>query len=199
VGKEPASIATDAIETYVSESPISLEGNVESSVLSLRDTIKGGAMKSLISLIYASRSTEHFHEHEIPDLLQQVRIANAKQEFTGMLLYIGGSFLQVLEGQPEMVDAAFSKILKDKRHTQITLIANESIPERAFEGWTMMHKTLDPVEAGELIGEIDYFTSPTWLTQLDVSRAKKLLLAASLRWQMEHRTGKYRTLGGRTA
>jgi hypothetical protein len=156
-------------------------------------------MKSLISLIYASRSTESFHEHEIPDLLQQVRIANAKQEFTGMLLYICGSFLQVLEGQPEMIDAVFSKILGDKRHTEVTPIAREAIPERAFEGWTMMHKTLDPVEAGELIGEIDYFISPTWLTQLDASRAKKLLSAASLRWQMEHRTGKYRTLGGRTA
>ena len=156
-------------------------------------------MKSLISLIYASRSTECFHEHEIPDLLQQVRVANAKQEFTGMLLYICGSFVQVLEGQPETVDAVFSKILGDKRHTQIRLIAREPLPVRAFEGWTMMHKTLDPVEAGELIGEIDYFISPTWLTQLDVSRAKKLLLTASLRWQMEHRTGKYRTLGGRTA
>jgi hypothetical protein len=156
-------------------------------------------MKSLISLIYASRSAEDFHEHEIPDLLQQVRIANAKQEFTGMLLYIRGSFLQVLEGQPEMIDAVFSKILGDKRHTQTRLIARESIPERAFEGWTMMHKTLDPVEAGELIGEFDYFLSPTWLAELDVNRAKKLLSAASLRWQIEHRTGKYRTLGGRTA
>ena len=156
-------------------------------------------MKSLRSLIYASRATEYFHEHEIPDLLQQVRIANAKQEFTGMLLYIGGSFVQVLEGQPEMIDAVFSKILKDTRHTQVTQIGSESIPARAFEGWTMMHKTLDPVEAGELIGEPDYFISPTWLAQLDMSRAKKLLLAASLRWQMEHRTGKYRTLGGRTA
>jgi hypothetical protein len=116
-----------------------------------------------------------------------------------MLLYICGSFLQVLEGQPEMVDAVFRTILRDKRHTQITLIAGVSIRERAFEGWTMMHKTLDPVEAGELIGEIDYFISPTWVTQLDLTRAKKLLLAASLRWQMEHRTGKYRTFGGRTA
>jgi hypothetical protein len=156
-------------------------------------------MKSLISLIYASRSTESFHEHEIPDLLQQVRIANAKQEITGMLLYICGSFLQVLEGQPEMVDAVFSRIQRDQRHAQLRLIARESIPERAFEGWTMMHKTLDPIEAGELIGETDYFTSPTWSTELDVSRAKKLLSAASLRWQMEHRTGKYRTLGGRIA
>ncbi|HME37958.1 MAG TPA: BLUF domain-containing protein [Steroidobacteraceae bacterium] len=156
-------------------------------------------MKSLISLIYASRSTECFREHEIPDLLQQVRLANAKQEFTGMLLYISGSFLQVLEGHTEMIDSVFSRILRDERHTQVTVIAREPIPERAFEGWTMMHKTLDPVEAGELVGEIDYFQSPTWLAQLDVSHAKKLLSAASLRWQMEHRTGKYRTLGGRTA
>lgn len=154
-------------------------------------------MKSLISLIYASLSTEHFHEHEIPDLLHQIRLLNAKQEITGMLLYISGSFLQVLEGQPEMVDAVFSKILTDKRNTENRAIARDSIPERAFEGWTMMHKTLDPVEAGELIGEADYFKSPTWLAQLDPGRAKKLLAVASLRWQMEHRSGKYRTLGGR--
>jgi Sensors of blue-light using FAD len=156
-------------------------------------------MKALISLIYASRSTGDFHEHEIPELLQQVRIANAKQEFTGMLLYICGSFLQVLEGHTETVDSVFSRILNDKRHTQVTLIARESISERAFEGWTMMHKTLDPVEAGELIREPDFFLSPTWLTQLDVSRAKKVLSAASVQWQMEHRTGRYRTLGDRTA
>jgi hypothetical protein len=156
-------------------------------------------MSSLISLIYVSHSTESFHEHEIPDLLQQVRIANAKQQITGMLLYICGTFLQVLEGPPELVESVFSKLLADKRHSQLRLIAKEPIAERAFEGWTMMHKTLDPVEADELIGETAYFTSPTWLTELDPRRAKKLLLTASSRWQMEHRTGKYRTLGGRTA
>jgi hypothetical protein len=156
-------------------------------------------MKALTSLIYASQSTECFHEHEIPDLLQHARIANAKQEITGMLLYMAGSFLQVLEGPPRMVDAVFGKILGDKRHDKVALIARESIPEREFEGWTMTHKTLDPVEAGELIGERDYFNAHTGLTQLDVSRAKKLLSAASVRWQMEHHTGRYRTFGDRTA
>jgi hypothetical protein len=156
-------------------------------------------MTPLISLIYASRSTESFHEHEIPELLQQVRLANAKQQITGMLLYIGGSFLQVLEGPPELVDAVFTKLHSDKRHGQLRLIAREPLPERAFEGWTMMHKTLDPVEAGELIGETGFFTSPSWPADLDARRAKKLLLAAGQRWQMEHRTGRYRTLGGRTA
>ena len=156
-------------------------------------------MKSLVSLIYASRSTESFAEHEIPDLLQQIRIANAKQQITGMLLYIRGFFLQVLEGPPEQVDAVFSKLQGDKRHTQVRLISREPVPERAFEGWNMMHKTLDPVEAGELIGEPEYFTSPGWIADLNGRRAKQLLLAAGVRWQREHRSGKYRALGGRTA
>jgi hypothetical protein len=152
-------------------------------------------MKPLISVIYASRSTEHFQEHQIPDLLKQARLANAKHELTGMLLYIGGGFLQALEGQPELVEVVYGNILRDKRHTQLTLIARETILERAHEGWTLCHKTLDPVEAGEIIGEADYFTSGTWVTHLDALRAKKLLSAASMRWQMEHRSGKYRTLG----
>jgi Sensors of blue-light using FAD len=152
-------------------------------------------MKSLISVIYASRATEHFHEHEIPDLLKQSRVSNARRELTGMLLYIGGSFVQVLEGQPDMVEAVFATILLDKRHTQVTLIARDTISERAYEGWTMIHKTLDRVEAGELLGEAGYFASAEAVTGLDSSRAKKLLSAASVQWQMDHRSGKYRALG----
>jgi hypothetical protein len=155
-------------------------------------------MKPLISVIYASRASEHFNEHEIPDLLRQARLANAGHEITGMLLYIGGSFLQVLEGQPGIVDAVFAAIQRDERHTQVALIARDTILERAYEGWTMNHATLDPVEAGELIGEPDYFVSGAWVAQPDPARARKLLSAASTRWQMEHRSGKYRTLG-RTA
>jgi hypothetical protein len=152
-------------------------------------------MKSLISVIYASRATEHFHEHEIPELLKHARLANARRELTGMLLYIGGSFLQVLEGQRDMVEAVFASILLDSRHSQITLIARETIPERAYEGWTLLNKTLDPVEAGEMIGVTDYFTTATWVTRLEPDLAKKLLAAASVQWQMDHRSGKYRTLG----
>ncbi len=152
-------------------------------------------MKPLISVIYASRTTEDFHEHEIPDLLKQARVANAAHEITGMLLYVGGYFVQVLEGEPGLVDTVFASIGCDPRHQQLRLITRETILLRAFEGWTMSHKTLDPNEAGELIGEVNFFLSTTWLHQLDSNRAKKLLNAARIKWQMEHRTGKYRTLG----
>lgn len=151
-------------------------------------------MKSLISVVYASRATEEFHEHEIPELLKQARLANAAHQLTGMLLYIAGAFVQVLEGEAETVETAFETIRGDKRHHQIRAICKNSILERAFEGWTMSHKTLDPAEAGELIGEGDYFLSPTWIRELDSNRAQKLLSAASTQWQIERRIGKYRTL-----
>jgi hypothetical protein len=127
--------------------------------------------------------------------LKQARLSNAKHELTGMLLYNGGAFVQILEGQPALVEAMFGAIVRDKRHSQITLITKQAIAERAYEGWTMSHKTLDPIEAGELIGEPGYFTPATWVTQLDSHRANKLLSAAGMRWKMEHRTGQYRTLG----
>jgi hypothetical protein len=152
-------------------------------------------MKSLISVIYASQATQEFHEHEIPDLLKQARLANAAHELTGMLLYIAGAFVQVLEGEAGIVEEVFETIRGDNRHHHIALISRESIHARAFEGWTMSHKTLDPIEAGELMGEANYFLSPTWIQQLDSHRAKKLLSAASTRWKIEHRSGKYRTLG----
>ncbi|MEP6884478.1 MAG: BLUF domain-containing protein [Gammaproteobacteria bacterium] len=155
----------------------------------------GNSMKSLISVIYASWATEDFHEHEIPELLKHARVANAARELTGMLLYIGGAFVQVLEGEAASVDSIFETIRLDNRHAQVALIMRESILERAFEGWTMSHKTLDPVEAGELIGESSYFLSPTWVQKLDSAHAKILLNAASIRWKIERRTGKYRTLG----
>ena len=34
-------------------------------------------MKSLNSVIYASRAAAEFHEHEIPELLKEARLANA--------------------------------------------------------------------------------------------------------------------------
>jgi hypothetical protein len=53
----------------------------------------------LIHIMYASSAAPDFREHQIPDLLQRARAANEKQDITGMLLYIGGSFFSVAGGR----------------------------------------------------------------------------------------------------
>ena len=150
---------------------------------------------SLIHVIYASLATAEFREREIPDLLKQARAANEERDITGMVLYIGGAFFQLLEGETAMVDSVYAKINRDARHTKVTQIIRESILERDFTGWTMGFSTVDPSEAGKLLGENDFFNLASCVTRLDSGRAKTLLAAlGKRRWQLE-RSGMYRALG----
>jgi hypothetical protein len=130
----------------------------------------------LIQLIYTSRVSSDFREHDIPELLKAIRPANAKLQITGTLFFLGTVFLQVLEGEAHSVDCAYARVLVDKRHTQVTTISRDPIEERSFPNWTMDFATIDPVEAGEIIGDPGAFTDGARV-RLD-SRAANGLIAA---------------------
>lgn len=149
----------------------------------------------LIHIMYASSAAADFREHHVADILKKARAANEKQNVTGMLLYIGGSFFQLLEGEAAVVDSVFTKIGRDKRHGKVTQIIREPILERDFTGWTMGFSTVDPLEAGKLLGENDFFNEASCVTRLDSGRAKTLLAAlGKRRWELEH-SGMLRALG----
>ena len=61
-------------------------------------------MSALMHLIYSSAATQVFTPEDLAALLALARKKNASLAVTGMLLHIDGSFLQVLEGEPEAVD-----------------------------------------------------------------------------------------------
>jgi hypothetical protein len=150
---------------------------------------------NLIHCIYASTAESTFSESDIPALLTHARGANAERNVTGMLLYIDGGFFQVLEGEADAIDEVYRSILSDPRHSRITLIIREPIAARAFGEWTMGFCTVDAGEAGELIGENDFFKSASCVTQLNSGRAKKLLAAFRAgRWRQQL-TGTQRALG----
>jgi Sensors of blue-light using FAD len=93
------------------------------------------------------------------------------------------------------VDEIYGRILRDPRHTRVTLVIREPIAGRSFSEWTMGYSTVDPLEAGKLIGENDFFKSASCVTQMDGGRAKKLLSAFRAgRWRLE-RTGTHRAIG----
>jgi hypothetical protein len=145
--------------------------------------------------MYASTAAPDFREDQIPHILQKARAANEKQGITGMLLYIGGSFFQLLEGEAAVVDSVYTKIGRDRRHARVTQIIREPILERDFTGWTMGFSTVDPIVAGKLLGENDFFNESSCVTRLDSGRAKTLLVAlGKRRWELE-RSGMLRTLG----
>jgi Sensors of blue-light using FAD len=143
-------------------------------------------MAPLIHCIYASVDTRAFDDGELRALLQQARFRNLQAHVSGILLYTKGSFFQVLEGEPAVVDATFERITRDPRHDKITVIIREPIAERSFEDWSMGYAALPQEELRLIVGRNDFFTDGNCYTSLGNGRAKKLLRAFAMgRWRAQ--------------
>ena len=93
---------------------------------------------SLIQLIYASQLGEDAEaDAELPQILEQSIRNNCTAGITGMLLFSSGSFLQVLEGESDMVGTIYRKICADARHTNVVIVGLVNIEERQFPNWSM--------------------------------------------------------------
>ena len=97
----------------------------------------------MISLIYVSTAVRLLSKDELLDILRVSRRNNEAGPVTGLLLYKDGNFMQVLEGPEVEVMNIFSKIEKDPRHIDITVICTELIEERQFADWKMAFLNLD--------------------------------------------------------
>lgn len=141
-------------------------------------------MPALIHFVYASVATQPFGKEDLTELLRQSRPANSRLGLTGMLLYSQGSFFQVLEGQPDSIDALYRKLLPDPRHRQVTAIIREPISKRYFGEWSMGFSTVSPYELADIEGTNDFFHGGSCFTRIGPGRAKKLLTAfAGGRWR----------------
>ena len=146
-------------------------------------------MPALEHLIYASVAAQAFGAPQLAELLQKARASNELHGLTGMLLHsdADGSFFQVLEGEPAAISQLWQRILLDKRHSHLTLIIREPIPERSFAGWTMGFSSVSPEKLRKVPGLNDFFKKGSSFTELDAGRAKKLLSAfVEGHWRPNH-------------
>lgn len=88
-------------------------------------------------IIYLSSAVTKLSDEEISSLLIQSRKHNTEYNITGVLVYIEGDFIQVLEGKKETILFLFEKIKNDSRHKGIICVFNDSIKERQFKDWSM--------------------------------------------------------------
>ena len=139
----------------------------------------------LIHCIYTSVANEKYDHDEMVFLLDIIRTNNKKLNVTGMLLYDDGSFFQVLEGDKAAVNSLFMQIEKDPRHCKVSKLVEEPITTRSFSEWTMGYSNVTAKELSKIKGLNDFFTDNHCFTELDESRAIKLL--------NEFRDGRWRT------
>lgn len=82
-------------------------------------------------------------EQQLENLLIPARRRNQDMGFTGLLMYSGGHFLQVLEGESRSLERLYSKIEADKRHRNVQRLASVNIELRLFSKWSMGLLNLD--------------------------------------------------------
>ncbi|MGA1984686.1 MAG: BLUF domain-containing protein [Candidatus Sulfotelmatobacter sp.] len=132
---------------------------------------------NIFSLLYLSKGTIPFSAKDLRELLDKARENNSRLGVTGMLLFRGGNFLQVLEGNQETVVALYQKIAQDSRHDQLTTLFQGVAPQRDFPDWSMGFHDLDAPDTIQIPGFSHFLrTSLTSADFEDAKRAKRLLL-----------------------
>ena len=113
-------------------------------------------MKSIFHLAYVSSAVKLFSKHELAELLFQAREKNRKLGITGMLLYKGGKFMQVLEGEESIVRQLCESIRRDPRHHEMTVLLEENIPVRQFSDWSMGFRSFTDKDVMAMPGFTQY-------------------------------------------
>ncbi|MEM8632154.1 MAG: BLUF domain-containing protein [Pseudomonadota bacterium] len=91
---------------------------------------------ALHKLIYISRPVVGSNA-DWDEILAASDRNNARLDITGMLLFDGEHYLQLLEGERRDVSDLFLTIAEDKRHTHVEIITSAPSEFRLFGGWSM--------------------------------------------------------------
>jgi hypothetical protein len=141
--------------------------------------------KNLMHVVYVSKSANTNERADLLKILDVARTNNKQLNLTGMLLHVDGAFFQVLEGYEADVTTVYTSIMKDSRHSNITKIIEEAIPNRMFNDWTMGFADLSEDDLEKIEGLNDFFGGNKCLRDIDSGRSKKLLQAFSNgRWRL---------------
>jgi hypothetical protein len=125
-------------------------------------------------LVYASAASPKFQPSDQTAILNTARKRNAEIDVTGMLLFVEGSFLQVLEGEVAVLDALLARIRSDSRHDKVVLLLREQIQARSFADWTMGFTKLTQADLQNALGVSDVSRAAAFSTLGD-SKVRRLL------------------------
>jgi hypothetical protein len=133
-------------------------------------------------IIYCSQATHDVSPDELLALLAAARRHNEGAGLTGMLLYCSQSFLQVLEGDPDVLEVTYSRIRADDRHTNLRLLLNAEVAAPLFPDWTMGFEHVDDEQLADQVegftAALDYpLVNPDLVTNAGVAQTLLTLYA----------------------
>jgi Sensors of blue-light using FAD len=115
---------------------------------------------STYCFVYTSVSKHKWADDDLNNLLNKSRHKNASHNISGMLLYLDPFFIQILEGEEQLVNELFNTIKQDPRHYKVSLIYKKPIEERSFADWSMGFNVLNKEKIANIKGFSDFLENP---------------------------------------
>lgn len=135
----------------------------------------------LYELLYSSFSEREMDADALMSLLESVRTNNERLEVTGLLLYCNREYMQLIEGEEEVIRSLWQSIQSDSRHYSARVMYEGPIEKRGFAGWSMGFRNLSNVNMKALPGYSSFldkgFTSE--ILAQNPSSARQLLESVS--------------------
>jgi hypothetical protein len=100
----------------------------------------------MIRLLYISEAKEGITEDAVNSVLKSAAKNNPPLEITGLLVYGGGVFAQILEGPERNVLQKYVNLSADERHHNCQIVYITTTEERIFKDISMAALEALPVE-----------------------------------------------------
>ena len=91
----------------------------------------------LISLIYTSLAALGLKTGDLDAIQRTASARNAHDGITGLLVFNGTHFLQIVEGREGAVDALVERLRGDPRHIGFEIRDRHRVAERSFPDWPL--------------------------------------------------------------
>ena len=92
---------------------------------------------TLKSLTYTSLARLDLTADDIEAIQRTAREVNALEGITGLLIFNGTHFLQIIEGAPQAIDDLVERLRRDPRHGGLEVRDQREVTERSFPDWSM--------------------------------------------------------------
>lgn len=88
-------------------------------------------------MAYVSRPAPDLALTEIPRIVSVARSNNERDGLTGVLVYTGADFAQLIEGPAQAVTTLWARVAADSRHRDISILVDEINHQLWFRDWRM--------------------------------------------------------------
>ena len=91
----------------------------------------------LTSLTYTSLARLDLQSSDLEEIHRSARELNALDGITGLLVFNGTHFLQIVEGSRDAIEDLLDRLRRDPRHSGLEVRDERKIQARSFPDWSM--------------------------------------------------------------